>query len=153
MVEIVVPKSQYRQYVGVEKIKKLLERCQRITPLESTRAAGSGGSPRYCAGTGSLGRSATAIASCRTRVAAAVSARDAGSFITTTDVLKIAAYPGRVSSRDLIDSVAAFDAGCSICHTTRTLPGRQDRQHCLNAFSRIIELGAFDSEFASSILQ
>jgi hypothetical protein len=42
MVEIVVPNSQYRQSVGVEKIKKLLERCQRITSLDSTRAAGSG---------------------------------------------------------------------------------------------------------------
>jgi hypothetical protein len=31
MVEIVVSNSQYRQCVGVEKIKKLLERCQRIT--------------------------------------------------------------------------------------------------------------------------
>jgi hypothetical protein len=42
MVEIVVPNSQYRQCVGVEKIRKLVERCQRITPLESTKAAGSG---------------------------------------------------------------------------------------------------------------
>jgi hypothetical protein len=43
MAEIVVHNSQYRQCVGVEKIKKLLECCPRITSLDSTRAAGSGG--------------------------------------------------------------------------------------------------------------
>ena len=41
MMDIVVPNNQYRQCVGVEKIKKLLERCQRITALDSTRVAGS----------------------------------------------------------------------------------------------------------------
>jgi hypothetical protein len=39
---MVVLNSKYRQYVAVEKVKKLLERCQRITPHRPTTAAGSG---------------------------------------------------------------------------------------------------------------
>jgi dipeptidase len=39
-VEIVVPNGEYRQSVAVEKIKNLLERCQRITRLESTKGGG-----------------------------------------------------------------------------------------------------------------
>ena len=47
--DIVVPNSKYRQYVGVEKIKNLLERCRRITPLDATGAAGR---IQYLGGTG-----------------------------------------------------------------------------------------------------
>jgi hypothetical protein len=36
-VEIVVPNGKYRQCVAVEKLKKLCERCQRITPLDQPR--------------------------------------------------------------------------------------------------------------------
>ena|SRR6516164_277727 len=57
-VEIIVPNNRFHQRVAVEKSKNLLERCQRITPLDRqggrkrrrviAAAQGSGASSRHC---------------------------------------------------------------------------------------------------------